>query len=52
MPVITRRLTGHDALKTMTAWLNDLVTTATADLRQTQCPDAATARLQIPRSTS
>ena len=30
----------------MTAWLNDLVTTATADLRRTQCAEAATARLK------
>ena len=33
----------------MTAWLNDLVTTATADLRRTQCAEAATARIQNPQ---
>ena len=33
----------------MTAWLNDLVTTATADLRRTQCAEAAAARLQNPQ---
>ena len=33
----------------MTALLNDLVTTATADLRRTQCAEAATARLKHPQ---
>jgi hypothetical protein len=36
----------HKRCQRMTAWLNDLVTTATADLRRTQCAEAATARLQ------
>ena len=32
----------------MTAWRNDPITTATADLRRNQCADAATGRLQKP----
>eukprot|EP01043_Picozoa_sp_COSAG02_P043883 COSAG02_NODE_3861_length_6130_cov_16.333112_5_plen_145_part_00 len=33
----------------MTAWPNDIVTTATTDLRRTQCAQAATARLKHPQ---
>eukprot|EP01044_Picomonas_judraskeda_P009650 COSAG03_NODE_1187_length_4618_cov_6.759239_1_plen_166_part_00 len=33
----------------MTAWRNNLVTTATADLRRTQCAEAAAARLKHPQ---
>ena len=32
----------------MTAWLDDLVTTATTDLRRNQCAQAAAARLKHP----
>jgi hypothetical protein len=37
---------SYKRFQKMTGWLNDLVTTATADLRRTQCAEAATARLQ------
>ena len=33
----------------MTGWLNDLVTTATTDLRRNQCAQAAAARLKHPQ---
>ena len=40
---------SYKRFQKMTGWLNDLVTTATADLRRTQCAKAATARLQTPQ---
>ena len=39
---------SYKRFQRMTVWTNDIVTTATTDLRRNQCAQAATARLKHP----
>jgi len=40
---------SYKRFQRMTVWTNDIVTTATTDLRRNQCAQAATARLKHPQ---